>query len=88
MMHDVTLESTAHENGLCVVVDEGLTFHLHVSKAVSKASRMLVLVRATFSCLDESTVPRLFTTMVRPHLEYGSVIWHPRTEVPTRQTGG
>ena len=30
------------------------------------------LVCATFSCLDESTVPRLFTTMVRPHLEYGT----------------
>ncbi|KAK2168287.1 hypothetical protein LSH36_18g03040 [Paralvinella palmiformis] len=23
-------------------------------------------------------MPRLFTTMVRPHLEYGNVIWHPR----------
>ena len=22
-------------------------------------------------------MPRLFTTMVRPHLEYGNVIWHP-----------
>ena len=26
----------------------------------------------------ESTVPRLFTTMFRPHLEYGNIIWHPR----------
>ena len=39
---------------------------------------MLGLVRATFTCLDETTVPRLFTTMVRPHLEYGNLIWHPR----------
>ena len=23
-------------------------------------------------------MPRIFTTMVRPHLEYGNVIWHPR----------
>ena len=39
---------------------------------------MLGLVCATFSCLDESTVSRLFTTMVRPHLEHGNIIWHPR----------
>ena len=74
----MSMKSTADKKDLGVVVDKGLKFHLHVSKAVSKASRMLGLVRATFSCLDESTVPRLFTTMVRPHLEYGNIIWHPR----------
>ena len=39
---------------------------------------MLVLVRATFTCLDEVTVPGLFTTLVSPHLEYGNVILSPR----------
>ena len=39
---------------------------------------MLGLIRKTFTLLDETTVPRLFTAMVRPHLEYGNVIWHPR----------
>ena len=56
----------------------GVKFHLLVSQEVKKASRMLGLVHATFTCLDETTIPRLFTTMVRPHLEYGNVIWHPR----------
>ena len=46
-----------------------------MSKLVNKTSRMLGLVRATFTCIDETTLPRLFTTMVHPHLEYGSVIW-------------
>lgn len=46
--------------------------------AVNKASNMLGLVKATFTCLDEVTVPRLFISMVRPHLEYGNVIWSPR----------
>ena len=33
---------------------------------------------STFTCLHEITVPRLFTTLVRPHLEYGNIIWSPR----------
>ena len=35
------------------------------------------LFRVTFTCLDEITIPKIFMAMVRPHLEYGNVIWHP-----------
>ena len=77
-MNTVPLATTTQEKDLGVIVDEELKFHPHVTQAVKKASRMLGLVRATFTCLDEITVPKLFTTMVRPHLEYGNVIWHPR----------
>jgi len=38
---------------------------------------MLGLIRKTVTLLNETTVPRLFTAMVRPHLEYGNVTWHP-----------
>lgn len=77
-MNTTKLEDTKSEKDLGVYVDEDLKFHDHVTKTVNKASRMLGLIRATFTCLDKNTVPRLFTTMVRPHLEYGNVIWHPR----------
>ena len=77
-MSATPLESTPDEKDLGVVMDEELKFHLHVPQAVKKASRMLGLVHATFTCLDETTIPRLFMTMVQPHLEYGNVIWHPR----------
>jgi len=59
-------------------VNEDLKFHKYIANCVNKASRMLGLIRKTFTLLDETTVPRLFTAMVRPHLEYGTVIWHPR----------
>jgi len=36
------------------------------------------LIRKTYTLFDETTVPRLFTAMVRLHIEYGYVIWHPR----------
>jgi hypothetical protein len=77
-MRNTTLEAIAEEKDLGVTIDRDLKFHLHVAKAVNKASRMLGLVRATFTCIDETTLPRLFTAMVRPHLEYGNVIWYPR----------
>ena len=77
-MKNTSLEAITEEKDLGVIIDRDLKFHRHVSKAVNKASRMLGLVRATFTCIDETTLPKLFTTMVRPHLEYGNVIWCPR----------
>ena len=77
-MNSVTLMTDTSEKDLGVTIDNELKFHRHISNAVNKASRMLGLVKATFTCLDEITVPRLFTAMVRPHLEYGNVIWSPR----------
>ena len=77
-MNTVKLADTSSERDLGVFIDQDLKFHVHVTKAANKASRLLGLIRATFTCLDKTTVPRLFKTMVRPHLEYGNVIWNPR----------
>ena len=69
-MNCTTLAITHAEKDLSVTVDEDLKFHKHIANAVNKASRLLGLIRKTFALLDETTVPRLFTAMVRPYLEY------------------
>ena len=77
-MKGTILTTDTSEKDLGVTIDKELKFHQHIASAVKKASRMLGLVKATFTCLDGITVPRLFTAMVRPHMEYGNVIWSPR----------
>ncbi|KAI8508803.1 hypothetical protein Bbelb_139020 [Branchiostoma belcheri] len=47
------------------------------TKAANKGNQVLGLIKRTFYNLDKDTVPTLFKTMVRPHLEYGNVIWGP-----------
>ena len=76
-MNGSTLDIAHGEKDLGVIVDD-LKLHTHIANAVNKASRMLDLIRKTFTLLGETIVPRLFTAMVIPHLEYGNVIWHPR----------
>ena len=36
------------------------------------------IVKRTFTQLNKTTLPILFKTLIRPHLEYGSVRWHNR----------
>ena len=70
-------ENVDKEKDLCVIVDQSLKFHTHTSAAVKKANQILGLIRKSFALLDEDTLPLLYTSMVRPHLEYGNVIWGP-----------
>ena len=59
-MNSQILENTRNVRDLVVYIDEELKFHDHVSKAVAKVSRLLGLIRATFTawimspCLDSS----------------------------------
>ena len=84
-MNGVSLATDTSEKDLGVTIDGKLKFHSHIVRAVNKASRMLGLVKTTFTCLDEITVPRLFSAMVRPHLEYGNVIWSPRYKTDSKE---
>ena len=77
-MDDIILETTSAEKDLGVVIDENLQFTEHVNKAVNKASRMLGLIKTVIKCKDHITVPTLYKSLVRPHLEYGNLVWCPR----------
>ena len=68
-MSNIPLTKTAEEKDLGVNMDNELKFHKHSAYAVKKASKMFGLFRATFTCLDEITVPKIFMAMVRP-LDY------------------
>ena len=61
---------------LGVYVDPELKFRKQAA-AVSKATQILSLIRRSFSNINEHTLPLLFKTFVRPHLEYGNLIWGP-----------
>ena len=49
----------------------------HINNAISKANRMLGLIKRSFCYMDMDMFVHLYKTLVRPHLEYGNVIWHP-----------
>ena len=71
------LENVNEEKDLGVITDNRLKFHTHTSAAIQKANSILGLIKRSFATLDEDILPTLFTSMVRPHLEYENIIWGP-----------
>ena len=71
------LEETETEKDLGVYMDQDLKFRRQAAAAVSKASQVMAAIRRSFQLLDKSTLPVLYKTLVRPHLEYGNIVWGP-----------
>ena len=77
-MGDVNLKHNTSEKDLGVFVDNKLKFDSHISNKVSKANNILGAIRRGFSYLNETTLLQLYTSLVRPHLEYANPVWSPR----------
>ena len=76
-MNGKLLESITEEKDLGVLIDKDLKFHKQTAAAVKKANSVLGVIKRTFAKRDEETFPLLYKSLVRPHLEYGNVVWGP-----------
>lgn len=76
-MGGVLLEDVEEEKDLGVLIDNDLKFHRQTASAVKKANSALGLIKKSFAFLDDEIMSLLFKSLVRPHLEYGNVIWGP-----------
>ena len=77
MLNGAVLEETEAEKDLGVYMDPNLKFRRQAAAAVSKASQVLAVICRSFQLFDKSTTPVFFKTLVRPHLEYGNIVWGP-----------
>ena len=66
----ITLEETNMEKDLGVYVTSSLKPTVHCQKVAKKAMSSLKLLRSAFDNLNLKNFKMLFTTYVRPHLEY------------------
>ena len=67
---EAILEKTALEKHLVVAVSDNLKPTNHCTKVANKATSALRLLKKTFSNLNTKNFTVLFTTYVRPDLEY------------------
>lgn len=65
------------EKDLGVNIDQYISFKEHFAEKINKGSRMVGLIRRTFTALDEEMFKSLHVTLVRPHLEYAIQVWCP-----------
>lgn len=73
--HDI--EHVDVEKDLGIIIDEEMTFEEHICTKVRIANALVGNIRRAFTFLDGQVLKKLYTSLVRPHLEYGQAIWSP-----------
>ena len=74
---DIQLIPAENEKDLGVTFDKDLKFGVHIQTSVNKANKTLGIIFRTYTYMDIEMFKTLYKTLVRPHLEYASVIWSP-----------
>jgi len=72
-----TLQTVVEEKDLEVCVTNDLKWSEQCSAAASKAMKALGLIKRTFGYLNKRLFLTLYSTYVRPHLEFYVQVWAP-----------
>ena len=76
------LESLEMVKDLGIIFDKKFSFKEHISHIFSKSMRLLGFIkRNSLEFRDPSTIKSLYVSLVRPYLEYCSIIWNPSLKV-------
>src|SRR5664279_6418572 len=72
------LEVVNEEKDLGIYIDDDLKLTTHICHTVATGNRLLGLIKRAFVYRDKHLMKMLITSMVRPELEYGNIIWSPK----------
>jgi hypothetical protein len=76
-MLDDTIELSNEGKDLGITIDSKLNFQQHIHIQVKKANKKLGIINRTFNYTvhGQGNALVLYKSLVRPHLQYGSVVW-------------
>ena len=76
-MNTKPLKEADEECDLGVIFERDLKFSRHISTKINKANSILALISRSFEYIDKFSFIKLYTALVRPHIEFANVVWHP-----------
>ena len=78
MIHfnNIPVKKVNEHKHLGIILDPKLSFSAHIKTAISKSRKGIGLLKCLSKYLPRSTLNELYKLHVRPHLDYGDVIYH------------
>ena len=84
-LNGILIDIVTSHRDLGILFDDQLKFHDHTTQVTTKANRVFGLIKKSFEYLDSTMLIQLFSTLVRPILEYSNTIWGPHYTLDKRK---
>ena len=84
-MSDVLIKEVSSHKHLGVHLSSDCTWHSHIERIKEKAWQRLNVMRRLKFILDRKSLEIIYTSYIRPVLEYGDTIWDNCTLYETRE---
>ena len=76
LFNNVPVKKVDEHKHLGIVLDSKLSFSAHIRAAISKTRKGIGLLKCLSKYLPRQTLNELYKLYVRPHLDYGDVLYH------------
>ena len=78
----------SHQKHLGVYLDKKLSFHQHIKEIITKASKGIDVIKKLNNILPRKVLLTIYKSFVRPHLDYGDILYHqPYNEIINSKLG-
>ena len=75
LFNNSTVQQISSQKHLGIHLDEELTFKHHINKKINKANKGIGIIRKFNNILLRSSLLTIYRSFIRPHLNYGDVIY-------------
>ena len=76
LFNDTAVKKVIEHKHLGIVLDSKLSFNAHIKAAISKTRKGIGMLKFLSRYLPRHTLDQLYKLHVRPHIDYGDVIFH------------
>ena len=76
LFNNTPVKKVTEHRHIGIILDSKLSFSAHIKSAISKTRRGIGLLKYLSKYLPRHTLNELYKLYVRPHLDYGDVIYH------------
>ena len=76
LFNDIPVKKVDEHKHLGIILDSKLTFSAHINSAISKIRKGIGLLKYLSKYLPRHTLNEIYKLYVRPHMDYGDVIYH------------